>query len=117
MKDRDANFRKIIVVEYLQFYLSLSLFCHSLNSFTPIIMVQISPSFLSFPSYSTDADVEYRLFACLQVVSLQSNDNDCAGFLERLVSSKSAPSIPSLRNESPIFSTLREIPTNEEITD
>ena len=49
------------------------------------------------------------LLARLQAASLQSKNDDCAGFFDPLASLGAAPSIPSLRNERPILSILKEI--------
>ena len=91
-------------------------FCHSFDSFTLVIMVQMLRPSLSSPSESSNSNTGAGLLARLQVASLQSKDNDRAGFSGPPVSSSSVPFIPSLKNESPILSTLNERSVEDEIT-
>ena len=79
-------------------------------------MVQMLRPSLSSPSESSNSNTGAGLLARLQVASLQSKDNDRAGFSGPPVSSSSVPFIPSLKNESPILSTLNERSVEDEIT-
>ena len=107
-RERGANFEILTVAKYHQFSLPLLLLFPPLNFFTIVIMVQVSPPSLSSPSGSTGSVAGSGLLDRLQVASLQA---------DLPVSSSSGPSIPSLRNGSPLLTTLRERIVEDEITD
>ena len=92
----------------ISFSLPLQLLFPPSNFFTLVIMVQVSPPSSPSPSGSTGSVAGSGLLERLQAASLQADPP---------VSSSSDPSIPSLRNGSPLLTTLRERTVEDELTD
>ena len=80
-------------------------------------MVQVLPPFLLSLFDSSGLDLGASLLARLQAVTLKAEGDDCAGFSDPPISSSSAPSIPTLRHDSLLLTTLKERSVEDEITD